>query len=287
MPDLFGPFIEFGFMRRALVGTVALSILAGPIGVFLMLRRMSLTGDAMSHAILPGVAAGYLVSGLSVVAMTIGGLFAGLGVALISGILARSTILREDATLAALTLGSLAAGVLMISARGSTVDLFHLLFGNVLALDDDALLFLGATTTIGLTGLALVWRPLVIDTVDTGFLRSLSRGGDVAHLAFLGLVVFTLVAAFQALGTLLAVGLMILPAVAARFSARTLDAMAGLAALYGASASVIGLIISYHADLATGPAIILSASAISLVALVFGPADGLIARYLPRRHLEA
>ena len=136
------PFAEFGFMRRALVGCIAIAVGATPVGVFLMLRRMSLTGDAMAHAILPGAAIGFLVSGLSLGAMTIGGLVAGMAVALLSGLVTRVTELREDASLAAFYLISLAIGVLIVSTRGSNVDLMHVLFGSVLALDDAALILL-------------------------------------------------------------------------------------------------------------------------------------------------
>jgi hypothetical protein len=141
---LFSPFIEFGFMRRALAGCLALSLGATPVGVFLMLRRMSLAGDAMSHAILPGAAIGYLIAGLSLPAMTLGGLVAGLAVAVLAGGVARNTVIKEDTSLATFYLLSLSAGVLIISLRGSSVDLLHVLFGSVLALDDAALFLLAA-----------------------------------------------------------------------------------------------------------------------------------------------
>src|SRR4051812_7723614 len=111
------PFIEFEFMRRALVGTLALALGAGPIGVFLMLRRMSLVGYAMAHAILPGAAIGFLLSGLSLFAMTAGGLIAGFVIALLAGLIARTTELKEDASLAAFFLISLAVGVTIVSMR--------------------------------------------------------------------------------------------------------------------------------------------------------------------------
>ena len=111
---LLSPLLEFGFMRSALLGCVALSLSAAPVGVFLMLRRMSLTGDAMAHAILPGAAIGYLVAGLSLTAMTIGGVIAGLAVAVGSGLVSRNTVLREDTSLAAFYLLSLALGVELI-----------------------------------------------------------------------------------------------------------------------------------------------------------------------------
>ena len=132
---LIAPFTEFEFMRRALVGASAIALAGAPLGVFLLLRRMSLTGDAMAHAILPGAALGYLVAGLSLPAMTIGGLAAGLSVALLAGLVARVTALREDASLAGFYLISLALGVTIVSLRGSSVDLLHVLFCNVLALE--------------------------------------------------------------------------------------------------------------------------------------------------------
>jgi len=130
------PFADFEFMRSALLGALMLSIGACPVGVFLMLRRMSLTGDAMAHAILPGAAAGFLLFGLDLVPMTLGGLAAGVIVALAAGAVSRFTIQKEDASLAAFYLVSLALGVLMVSIRGSSIDLMHVLFGTVLALDE-------------------------------------------------------------------------------------------------------------------------------------------------------
>ncbi len=167
---LFGPFLDYEFMRRALVGAMALALAGAPLGVFLILRRMSLSGDAISHGILPGAALGYLVAGLSLPAMTLGGLLAAFAVAVGSGLVARATALREDASLAAFYLLSLALGVVLISARGSNVDLIHVLFGSVLALDNSALILLATISSLTLIGLALIYRPLVMDTLDPGFL---------------------------------------------------------------------------------------------------------------------
>src|SRR5690242_13855615 len=158
---LYLPFVESIEMRRALVAALALSLSAGPIGVFLMLRRMSLTGDAMSHAILPGVAVGFLLSGLSVIPLTIGGLAAGLVVALLSGLVTRLTRQNEDTSLAAFYLISLALGVLLVSLKGSDLELEHVLFGDIIAIRGDGLSIIGVAATISLVGLALIWRPLV------------------------------------------------------------------------------------------------------------------------------
>lgn len=284
--DVFlGPFAEFEFMRRALVGSLALSLAGAPLGVFLILRRLSLTGDAMAHAILPGAAVGYLVGGLSLGPMTLGGLAAGLIVGVGSGAVTRITILREDAALAAFYLISLATGVTIVSLRGSNIDLLHVLFGSVLALDDGALILLAVIASITLVVAALIYRPLVLETVDPGFLASVSRAGGPTQLIFLALVVLNLVAAFQALGTLLAVGIMMLPAAAARLWSHDMAVMIGLAALQAAIASYIGLVFSYWAGLPSGPVIILAAGLFYLVALILGTAGGLRGRLTPRRHL--
>ncbi|AYO86354.1 MULTISPECIES: metal ABC transporter permease [Methylobacterium] len=274
-------------MRRALAGCLALSVSAPPVGVFLTLRRMSLMSDAMSHAILPGAAAGFLVAGLSLPAMTVGGLVAGLAVALLAGAVTRATVVREDANLAAFYLISLAGGVLLVSLRGSQIDLMHFLFGSVLALDDAALILLGGISTLTLVALAAIYRPLVMECVDPLFLRTVSRSGGPVHLAFLALVVINLVGGFQALGTLLAVGLMLLPAVAARFWARDLGGLIPISMLIAAVASVSGLSLSYQLDLPSGPAIVLAAGALYLVSMLAGPRGGLLRRLIRPRHLEA
>jgi zinc/manganese transport system permease protein len=281
------PFLDFAFMRRALLGCIAISIGATPIGVFLMLRRMSLTGDAMAHAILPGAAVGFLVSGLSLGAMTIGGLVAGMAVALLSGFVTRVTALKEDASMAAFYLISLAAGVLIVSLKGSSVDLLHVLFGTVLALNNDALILLCSITTITWFALALLFRLLVLECADPNFLRSVSRLSAITHFAFLALVVLNLVAGFQALGTLMSVGLMILPAAAARFWAQGIGAMIGVAVLVAILSSATGLLLSYHFSLPSGPAIILVAGGLYAVSVIFGREGSLMARYLPRPHLQS
>ena len=280
------PFADFGFMRRALLGCVAVSVGATPMGVFLMLRRMSLTGDAMAHAILPGAAVGYLVAGLSLGAMTIGGLLAGMTVALLAGFVTRATALREDASLAAFYLISLAAGVLIVSIRGSNVDLMHVLFGTVLALDDAALMLLCSIASLSVLTLAVLFRPLVLECADPQFLRSVSRLSAVTHFTFLALVVLNLVGGFHALGTLMAVGIMILPAAAARFWAAHVGGLMAVAIVVAMISSVSGLLLSYHFSLPSGPAIILVAGLVYGMSLALGPVGGLAARVVLHHRFE-
>lgn len=284
---LIAPFVDFAFMQRALLGSLLLSLGACPVGVFLMLRRMSLTGDAMAHAILPGAAAGFLLYGLEILPMTVGGLVAGAVVALGAGAVSRFTIQREDASMAAFYLISLAVGVLMVSVRGSSVDLMHVLFGTVLALNDEAIALIGAIVVVTLVGLAVFWRALVAECLDPLFLRSVSRFGTPVHFVFLGLVVLNLVGGFQALGTLLSVGLMMLPAAAARFWASRVEPMCVLAVAIGFASCVAGLLLSYHASLPSGPAIILAAGVVYFISVLFGTRGALRARIVHHRHRTA
>jgi zinc/manganese transport system permease protein len=284
---LIAPFTEFEFMRRALAGVLTLALGGAPIGVFLMLRRMSLVGDAMAHAILPGAAIGFLVSGLNLFAMTFGGLIAGFSVAILAGVVTRVTELREDASLAAFYLISLALGVTIVSIRGTNIDLLHVLFGDVLALDAQTLVMIALNTTVTLIVLAVIWRPLIVECVDPLFLRTVSRAGGPSHLAFLALVVVNLVNGFQALGTLLAVGLMVLPAGIARFWSREISTMMVLAVGSAAVSGYAGLVLSFHTRVPSGPAIILVAALLYFLSLLFGRAGGLARRLVPARHLEA
>ena len=279
---IFQPFFDYGFMRRALCGCIAVSVGATPVGVFLMLRRMSLTGDAMACAILPGAAVGYLVSGLSLAAMTIGGLVAGMTVALLSGFVSRITALREDASLAAFYLISLALGVLIVSTRGSNVDLMHVLFGTVLALDDAALILLCVIASFSTLTLAVVFRPLVLECADPNFLRSVSVLSAITHFTFLGLVVLNLVGGFHALGTLMAVGIMILPAAGARFWAVRIGGLILVSIVLALLSSLIGLLLSFYFNLPSGPAIILVAGFAYVMSLAFGSVDGIIFRAVRR-----
>jgi zinc/manganese transport system permease protein len=283
---LLSPFIEFGFMRRALAGCLALSLGATPVGVFLMLRRMSLAGDAMSHAILPGAAIGYLIAGLSLPAMTLGGLVAGLAVAVLAGGVARNTVIKEDTSLATFYLLSLSAGVLIISLRGSSVDLLHVLFGSVLALDD--------ASAVPARRLRLAVGRRARNRAAPVRARRLRSGLPGAHqpprtacpLRFHDPAGAQLVAGFprarhadggrhhdSAGGRGTPVGVHARPAAADR---RT-------GPFFG---SLIGLLLSYYANLPAGPAIVLTLGAIYLLSMAIGPLGPLASRWRPDWHFE-
>lgn len=277
------PFADFGFMRRALAGSLALALSAGPLGVILQWRRMSLVGDAMAHALLPGVALGYLLFGLSLPAMTFGGLGAGLAVALLAGLVSRYTDIPEDASFASFYLVSLALGVLLMSLRGSNADLLGVLFGSALALDDPTLLLVAGIATVSLVGLALIYRPLLAGCVDPQFLQSQGWHGGLAHGLFLLLLVLSLVGGFHALGTLMAVAFLILPAATARLWVRSIAAQMGWAVAVAIVSSGLGLLLSFHRAVPASPAIVLVAGLLYGVSLLVGCHGSLLARGRGRR----
>lgn len=283
---LIGPFADFAFMRRALVASLALSTGGAAIGVFLILRRMTLMGDALAHALLPGAALGFVLGGLSLPAMSLGGFVAGIATALASGAIARFTRMREDASFGAAYLTALALGVMIVSLRGSAIDLMNILFGAILAVDNTALCLVVGATTVTLVGLAAIYRPLVVECFNPGFLAAMGVRGAVYHYLFLALAVLNMVAAFQALGTLMALGLMLLPAVAASFWAREVWSMTAIAAPMAFLSAAIGLLVSFHAGLPSGPAIVLVASLFFLGSLLFGSRASVRARLSQPAHLR-
>ena len=283
---LTGPFAEFAFMRRALVATLALSLSAAPLGVFLTLRRMSLLGDALSHAVLPGVAIGFMLAGLSLSAMALGGVIAGMLVAGIAGLISKFTTLREDASLAAIYLVALALGVTLIASHGTQLDLLHILFGSALGVDNAGLLLVAGVASVSLLALAVLYRGLVLETFDPVFLnasRKTGRGTWLWQQGFLMLVVINLVAGFQTLGTLMAVGLMMLPAVSSRLWHDTLPAQLINASVQAMLAGFAGLLLSYHFDTPSGPTIIGCAGALYLASLLAAP-GGWLPRWWNRTH---
>ncbi len=274
--DFFLEPLQYDFMRKALLSCTCLALGSAPVGVILVLRQMSLMGDALSHAVLPGAAVGYIIAGLSLPALGLGGLTAGLIVALLSGLVSRYTHLKEDASFAGFFLIALALGVLLISLKSNSVDLMHILFGSALAVDDGALVIMGGITTVTLMTLCVIIRPLLIECFDPAFSKSLSRFGPVCHIVFLSLVVLNLVSGFQALGTLLSLGMMMLPSISARFWVKSMGGLFVLAILMAITSGLVGLYFSYYMNWPSGPSIVLFSGAIYISSLVVGPRGSIL-----------
>ncbi|XWN29998.1 MAG: metal ABC transporter permease [Devosia sp.] len=272
MIDLIAEMWSFAFMRRAFVVTAVLSASVAPVGAFLVLRRLSLAGEAMAHAITPGVVIGFVVAGLSVVSLLVGGLIAGIGVALLTSILARQTILRSDASLASLYLIALALGIFILSAAGSAVPLKSFLFGSILGIGDPALILVGGVATVTLVSFAFLLRPLIVSTCDPVFFEAQARRPMLVEQGFMLLVVLNLLAAFKTLGTLMAVGLMILPATSARYWSATITGQLVLGFAFALASCWIGLTLSYvFPETPSGPAIVLVAGIFFAMSVLFAP----------------
>ncbi len=264
--------LQYDFMVRAMTATMVLSFSMAPVGAFLVLRRLSLAGEAMAHAIVPGIVIAFVVAGLSVASMIVGGLTAGITVAVLTSFLARKTIIREDASLASLYLIALALGIFILSAAGSAVPLKSFLFGSILGIDNETLWLIGATATITLVSFALMLRQLITSTIDPVFYESQSANPALVTQWFMFLVVLNLLGAFKALGTLMAVGLMILPATAARYWVSTITSYLILTFAFALASCWVGLIVSFYLpDVPSGPAIVLVAGILFFASLIIGP----------------
>ncbi len=267
---LAAPFVDYSFMRRALAACIILAISGAPLGVFLNLRRMALLGDAMSHAILPGVALAFTIWGLAVWPMTLAALAMGIAVACVAVVLTRVTQLREDGSFTLIYLLCLATGMIMISRAGSGVDVLHILFGNILGIDNAALYLAAIVASVTVVALSQIYRALVIECMDPGFLHATLRGRSFVGQAFFVLVVANLVASFQALGTLMALGLILLPAIATPFWTRSLDKAIALGIGIAALGAYAGLLVSYHASLPAGPAVVMVTGGLCVFSVLAG-----------------
>ena len=285
MVDFIMEMFSYSFMQRAFVITTVLSASVAPVGTFLVLRRLSLAGEAMAHAITPGVVIGFVMAGLSVTSLLFGGLVAGVGVAFLTAYLARNTILRSDASLASLYLISLAVGIFILSAAGSAVPLKSFLFGSILGVDDATVILVGAVATVTLSTFAIILRPLIMSTCDPIFFEAQMMRLWIVDQAFMFLLVLNLLAAFKTLGTLMAVGLMILPATAARYWSGTITAQLGFGFIFALVSCWAGLILSYMLpETPTGPSIVLVAGLIFGISTIFGP-FGLRSKFNKERHV--
>jgi zinc/manganese transport system permease protein len=279
------PALTASALPIALSGALALAVGAAPLGVLLIGRRMSLVGDSLSHATLPGAAIAFLLAGTDPWALTLGALAAGLVVATASGLLSRVGRLPEDAAFAVLYLTALATGVLILG-RTASVEIVHaLLFGSVEALDRPGLILGAAGATATVVALALFGRGLSAAAEDGTFAHAGVKGATLQAL-LMGLVAFNLVAGFRAFGALMTVGLMMIPAASATFWARGFAGRAGAAVLLSALSSAAGLLAARAFTVEPGAAMVMAAAALFAVSALAGRRGGLLPALRARPHLD-
>ena len=274
---LLEPF-SYAFLQRGLLVAALLGLSGGLLGCILVLRRLSLMGDALSHSLLPGIGVAYLLFGPSLPALLLGALLAGLLTALGGGLVSRLTRIKEDAAFGSLFLVLFAAGVALVSRLPARVDLLHFLFGNILGVGRSDVALASAAAGLTLTVFVVFYRSIVLETFDPVFHRATGGHGWLTHLGILALCVINLVAALQAMGVVLALGLFLLPAVTAYLWCDRLPAMLAFSAITAVLGSVVGILVSYHAGLPSGAAIVLALGAFFLLSALGSPRYGIVAR---------
>jgi zinc/manganese transport system permease protein len=270
---ILAPF-SYEFMRRGLLSAMLLGVSGGLLGCVLVLRRLALMGDALSHSLLPGVAVAWLLFGTSTSALFFGGLVAGLLTALGSALLSRLTRVKEDAAFGSLFIVFFGLGVALISKLPTRINLADFLFGNVLGVGSADLRLAGAVSAGTVALFAIFYRSILLETFDPVFHRATGGRGGLVHLGFLTLTVLNLVAAMQTMGIVLALGLFLLPAVSAYLWCDRFVSMLLLSIGIALAGSILGILVSFHAGLASGAAIVLCLGAFFFVSVLFSPRYG-------------
>ena len=272
---LISPF-SYEFMRRGLLSALLLGVSGGLLGCVLVLRRLALMGDALSHSLLPGVAAAWLLFGTSTAALFIGGLIAGILTALGSALLSRLTRVKEDAAFGSLFILFFAAGIALVSRLPTRVNLVDFLFGNVLGVSGADLRLAAGVSGVTAAVFIVFYRSILLETFDPVFHRATGGRGGLVHMGFLTLTVLNLVAAMQTMGIVLALGLFLLPAVSAYLWCDGFIGMLLLSVVFALAGSFAGILLSFHAGLASGAAIVLCLGVIFVASTLFSPRHGVI-----------
>ncbi len=274
---LITPF-SFGFMQRGLLSAVLLSLSGGLLGCILVMRRLALMGDALSHSLLPGIGLAWLLFGPSTLALFFGALVAGLLTALGSAFLSRLTRVKEDAAFGSLFIIFFGAGVALVSKLPTGLSLSHVLFGNILVVGPSDLAVSAVVSSTTVMVFVVFYRSILLETFDPIFYRAVGGHSGLVHFGFLALTVLNLVAALQTMGVVLALGLFLLPAVSAYLWCDHFARMLVLSVVFGVVSSVAGILLSYHAGLASGAAIVLCLGVVFFASALFSPTYGLVGR---------
>lgn len=279
---LFTP-LSYGFMQRGIAASVIVGVLCAVVGCYVVLRGMAFLGDALAHAILPGIAIAYLLKG----DLLIGALVAAIIVALAIGLLTRQGALKEDAAIGILFAGALALGVALISTiKTYALDLTHILFGNVLGVGENDLILTGALALIVLATIALLFKEFLIISFDPVLAATLRLPAELLRNILLILLALTIVVSLQTVGVGLVAAMLVTPAATAYLLTRRLVTMMVISAFIGAFSGVTGLYLSFYSNVASGAAAVLVATAIFLIAFLFAPARGIVWQYR-RRNLTS
>jgi ABC-type Mn2+/Zn2+ transport system permease subunit len=279
MDWLFEPF-TFGFMQRGLVASLMVGILCAVIGCYVVLRSMAFLGDALAHAILPGVAVAYLLKG----SLFVGALAAALLVALGIGLLSRQGSIKEDTAIGILFAAALSLGIALIStAKTYAMDLTHILFGNVLGVSSGDLWLTAGVGLLVLAAIVLFYKEFLVISFDPVLAATLRLPAELLRTLMLVLIALTIVVSLQTVGVGLVTAMLVTPAATASLLTRRLLSMMAISAAVGGLSAVIGLFLSYHVNIASGAAVVMTATCFFILAYLVAPRRGIFWRLLRRR----
>ncbi len=267
--------LQYAFMTRGLLAALIVGIVCPVLGAYVVLRGMAFFGDALAHIILPGVAIAYLVGWPLGVGALIAGILAAVGI----GALSQRREIKEDTAMGVIFAGAFALGIALLSTQRSyAVDLSHILFGNLLGVSAADLWLMGALAALVFLLVVAFYKEFLVLSFDPVLAVTLRLPVTFLRNLLLVLIAVVIVASLQAVGVALVLAMLVTPAASAYLLTRRLPAMMALGAALGASGAVIGLYLSYHWNLASGPAIVLTETVLFFLVLLFGPRRGLLWR---------
>ncbi len=279
--------LSYAFMVRGLTAALIVGIVCAVVGCYVVLRGMAFFGDALAHAILPGVAVAYLLAGFNPLWLSVGALAAGVLTSLGIGMISRGGVIKEDTAIGVMFAGMFALGVALISTvRSYTVDLTHFLFGNVLGVAPGDIWLSGLCGGLVILIILAFYKEFLVLSFDPLLARTLRLPTTFLHYLLLVLVAVTIVLSIQTVGVALMSAMLVTPAAAAYLLTRRLPVMMALSASMGAMSAVIGLYLSFYLNIASGPAMVLVCTFFFLLAFFFSPSQGLLRRKLVRPVVE-
>ena len=266
--------LQYGFMVKALWVSALVGLVCAALSCFMILKGWALMGDAVSHAVLPGVVLAYVMN----IPLAIGAFVFGVGSVVAIGFIQSHTRVKEDTVIGLVFTGLFALGIVLVSKVKSSVDLGHILFGNVLGIGDGDIIQTMIIAAITLVTLALLRKDLILFCFDPTHARSIGLNTNFLYYVLLSLLSLTAVAGLQTVGIILVVAMLITPGATAYLLCDRFDRMALVAMTSGVFSSVLGTYISYHLDASTGGCIVVVQTLVFLIAMIFAPKHGILSR---------
>lgn len=276
--------VQYEFIQRALIASVTIGISCGLIGTYIMLRRMSLIGDALAHAVLPGVVVSFMVAGKSEAALFIGAVVSGILTVLLIGFVNRNSKIKEDTSIGIIFTGAFALGILLVSQLKQVhIDLSSYLFGDVLGVSTGDITLSMIIMFVIILCIVLFYKQLLLTSFDPTMAMTIGISTTLVHYMLMTLLSMSIVAGLQSVGVILIIAMLITPPATAYLLSSNLKKILLLSAMFGTISAITGLYLSYHFNFASGASIVLVAVALFMLAFLFSPKEGVVTKLFRRR----